>query len=258
MQTSLRPFKQVKQHLRKTWLYSAKAWFMDFGPVGIRHHRKTVNFYAQFLKPGDLCFDIGANMGNKTQAFLELGSNIIAVEPQDICLERLHQRFAAKENVVIVNKAVGESEGVADLSICNLSSRIATFSDKWKNDSRFTGEFEWTRSQSVAVTTLDHLIELYGLPTFCKIDVEGFELPVLKGLTQPISYLSFEFNSEFALEVKECIAILKSFGQVEFNCSERETMEWLFTEWFTPDELCQWVDSMERNLFWGDIYARFI
>jgi hypothetical protein len=39
-------------------------------------------FFARFLKPGDLAFDIGAHVGDRTAAFRRLGARAVAVEPQ--------------------------------------------------------------------------------------------------------------------------------------------------------------------------------
>lgn len=36
----------------------------------------------QFIKKNDLCFDIGANEGDQTSLFLELGAKVVSVEPQ--------------------------------------------------------------------------------------------------------------------------------------------------------------------------------
>jgi hypothetical protein len=33
-------------------------------------------FYSQFIRQNDLCFDIGANLGNQTDAFLKLGVRV--------------------------------------------------------------------------------------------------------------------------------------------------------------------------------------
>lgn len=45
-----------------------------------------MRFYEQFIRPNDICFDIGANMGNRTEVFLKLGAKVIAVEPQSECV----------------------------------------------------------------------------------------------------------------------------------------------------------------------------
>ena len=46
----------------------------------------------------------------------------------------------------------------------------------------------------VPVTTLDALIERHGVPSFVKVDAEGFEEEVLQGLSRSIKALSFEFT----------------------------------------------------------------
>jgi protein-L-isoaspartate O-methyltransferase len=38
--------------------------------------------YRQFVKPGDLVFDIGAHVGDRVAAFRRLGARVVAVEPQ--------------------------------------------------------------------------------------------------------------------------------------------------------------------------------
>ena len=48
--------------------------------------RKLMRFYSQFVKPDTLCFDLGAHVGNRTNAWAALGATIIAIEPQPICM----------------------------------------------------------------------------------------------------------------------------------------------------------------------------
>ena len=50
------------------------------------------------------------------------------------------------------------------------------------------------REVAVTVSTLDNMIEKYGTPDFLKVDVEGGELQVFEGLSQPISVICFEAN----------------------------------------------------------------
>jgi Methyltransferase FkbM domain len=73
----------------------------------------------------------------------------------------------------------------------------------------------WDRSIDVAVATLDDLIAAHGEPAFCKIDVEGFEVDVLAGLTRPVRALSFEYlppAHDAALAALDLVARLGAAG----------------------------------------------
>jgi FkbM family methyltransferase len=222
-----------------------------------KHHKNSIKLYSQFIQKGDLCFDVGTNIGNRAELFLELGASIICVEPQKACLHHLNTIFQNNKNVTIVPKALADKEGYAMLDVCEEAPILSTMSDKWKNEGRFSKNYKWTSTEEVPTTTLDALIEQYGTPVFCKIDVEGFEVTVLKGLTKPIQYISFEFTREFFNDAKQCIAHLTSLGRVEFNCSIGEKMKLILPIWVTPAELYLKLESIEDKHLWGDIYARF-
>ena len=226
-------------------------------PSNIEHRKNMLRFYSQFIQKGDLCFDVGANIGNRTEIFIQSGTKVICVEPQRICQKELNKLFGTNPDVTIIAKALGDKEGYADMAICDDEPTVSTMSDKWRNEGRFTNDYKWTQIQKIPVTTLDTLIEQYGLPKFCKIDVEGFELQVLKGLTKPIPFISFEFTREFFDDAMECINHLCSIGSAEFNCSTGESMELLLETWVKPDELCSKLQEIDNPLLWGDIYARF-
>ena len=135
---------------------------------------------------------------------------------------------------------------------------ISTMSNKWKNEGRFSKYYKWTTQEKASITTLDKLILSYGLPKFCKIDVEGFEESVLKGLTKPIPFISFEFTREFFDDAKKCVDYLYQLGYVKFNFSLGESKKFLFQKWIAPDELYKKIADLVDPLLWGDIYARFL
>ena len=62
------------------------------------------------------------------------------------------------------------------------------------------------------VTTLDRLIESYGVPAFIKIDLEGYELQVLQGLSRSVRGISFEFFAERLQQTKLCVGRLTDLG----------------------------------------------
>jgi FkbM family methyltransferase len=216
-------------------------------------------FYRQFVQKGDLCFDVGANMGNRAAILLDLGARVICIEPQPACVIRLHKRFGKNRSVVIVEAALGEKEGGGDLAICEKEPTISTMSQRWQSEGRFAGKNVWTKTVPVAVTTIDRLIARYGTPAFCKIDVEGFEVPVLKGLSKPIPVISFEFTREFfSGDAKTCIDHLLSIGPAAFNASFGESMTLLWERWVNPEELYERLEAEDDALLWGDIYAKFV
>ena len=62
--------------------------------------KKMIQFYSNFISNGDLCFDVGANIGNRTEVFLELGAKVICVEPQQACLQQLNKIFAVLDSQI--------------------------------------------------------------------------------------------------------------------------------------------------------------
>ena len=229
---------------------------MERRAVAVRQKEALRAFYCRFVRSQDLCFDVGANMGNRTEVLLDLGTRMICIEPQPICVKRLRKRFGKNENVVIVEAALGEKEGEGELAVCEQEPTISTMSQRWRSEGRFAGKNAWAKTVPVAVTTLDGLIERYGTPAFCKIDVEGFEVSVLKGLSQPIPIISFEFTREFFSDARSCIDHLLSIGPVAFNASFGESMTLLWEKWVDPGELYGRLEAEEDPLLWGDIYAK--
>lgn len=262
------PLKQyIKYILQRVGLLGTTRsiiyWATKFDTKTTHPRRLMYRFYSQFIKKGDLCFDIGANVGSKTGVFLELGAKVICVEPQKDCIDKLRRSFGRNENVTIIAKGVASNEGVLDLFLCKEASAFSTMSKRFRADSVFAKEcgYRWTEGERVSVTTLDLLISQYGMPAFCKIDVEGFEETALKGLTKPLPLLSFEFNAGFFEDIKRCVDQLLSVGDYKFNFMIAETtsvkgME--LPEWVCPDTLYKELNVLIEKYprLWGDIYAK--
>lgn len=218
------------------------------------HQKQLVEFYSQFVDEGDLCFDVGANTGNRTDVFLALGAQVVCVEPQPGCVKVLEDKYRGDSRVRIVPKGLAAEMGMMTLSLCHSANTLATFSDKWKTG-RFQS-YEWEDRVEVPVTTMDKLIEDFGSPDFCKIDVEGFEYQVLRGLSQPVFVLSFEFTREFIRDVGFCLAHLVSLGEFEFNYVSGESPRLASSRWMDDATLITELHRNKAPLFWGDIYAR--
>jgi hypothetical protein len=109
----------------------------------------------------------------------------------------------------------------------------------------------------VSVTTIDALIERYGEPRFVKIDVEGFEEQVLRGMTHPVDKLSFEFHSG-ALGVAKCCIELLARPNARFNFSWGESMSTAREDWVDADRMLAEFDRLEATAvdptLYGDVY----
>ncbi|MCB0188891.1 MAG: FkbM family methyltransferase, partial [Caldilineaceae bacterium] len=91
-----------------------------------------------------------------------------------------------------------------------------------------------------------------------KIDVEGFEAEVLRGLSRPIAVLSFEYVPATKDVALACLARLQALGTYEFNWSIGETHRWQRTEWVTIEEMRHFVQQLTVDENSGDIYARHL
>ncbi len=218
--------------------------------------RERREFYRSFINSGDVVFDIGANIGNRTQIFSELGARVIAVEPQSKCVTILKNKYLHNPNVSIEQLALGATSGTAELSVSEELTIFSTMSDRWKSTQGFGNYTEWNATETVRMDTIDSLIEKYSLPKFCKIDVEGYEKYVLSGLHNKIPYLSFEFTSIFLDDAEECLTLLSRLGTTEYNVSFGESMKLELDQWVSKEKLLVYIRKNEGA--WGDIYAHTV
>lgn len=205
--------------LKASFLYDLYWWLADRRLI--EHRAGEVQFYRAFLRefrPGDLVFDVGANHGYKTDIFLRLGANVVAVEPDESNQQILRGLFQKhrlhSKPVVVVGSALSDKNGTDTMWIDEPGSAKNTLNPKWvetlrRDEGRFGERLKFAEQKRVTTTTLDDLIALHGRPIFVKIDVEGAEPNVLRGLHCPVPYVSFEVNlPEFGPEGLECIELL--------------------------------------------------
>ena len=199
-------------------------------------------------------FDIGANGGIKAAIFLLLAERVICVEPDPAAACVLRERFQRKPQVVVVEKGVGAQEGTAQFHVFADGDCYNTFSPKW---AKALTNKEMPCVRSVAMTTLNALIAQYGLPGYIKIDVEGFELPVLQGLMQTVPLLSFECNlPEFTAETLEALFLLeKRNPTARFNfCVTEPPVRFEREQWLSVKEMIQVVTLGAHRFL--EIYCR--
>ena len=244
--------KSLKRFVLATGLYRpARILHRMLFPSERAVFREDVALYGRFIRPGDLCFDIGANIGAKSEAMLSLGAKVISVEPQPELVSELRARFSHYgARSVIVRNAVGDMRGSATLHLREATA-LSSLEENWYDQS--IGEL------TVEVITLDELIERFGAPDFCKIDVEGYELKVLRGLSQPIRTITFEYHCDDKCVVmaRECIGLLSKFGPAKLNFVVERAGGLLHREWMNASEFYAKFPACVQPHFVGDIVIRF-
>lgn len=226
--------------------------------IGQRVRRNRVlRMYRPLIGSGALCFDIGAHVGERVQVFRRLGARVVAVEPQPAILEQLRVRWDSDPYVFIEASAVAATVGHARLRLNRSHSTLASLDPQWQMEGRFAST-EWGDGVVVPTTTLAHLIENHGRPDFCKIDVEGAELEVLKGLDRPLPLLSFEFSAPFLERVRECTDRLRQLGPIETNLSLGEAGNLELPRWAPAEVVLDHIYRSTDADLWGDVYVRSI
>jgi FkbM family methyltransferase len=165
-------------------------------------------FLKTRIKPGFIFVDIGSNVGTYT-VFTALrggpSARVIAIDPNEIVLERLRFNVAANglENVRVLQTALGDSEGTAELAID--VKNMGGSSLRLDRNSR-----AGTRLVRVPVRRLLDVVTDEGLPRIdaLKIDIEGYEDRVL------VPY----FNSAPEHLWPGTVIIEKSAGSWETDC----------------------------------------
>ena len=255
----------LHQRLRFSFLYDVYWGIADRSLLESRD--QEIEFFRRTLvgfKPGDIIFDVGANLGHKTGIFLRLGARVVAVEPDRSNQEILKQSFLqfriAKKAVTIVDKAVSDHTGTEIMFVDEAGSAKNTLNKKWvdtlrADSTRFGKTLDFTEEAQVETITVEELIETQGRPFYMKIDVEGYEPAVLRGLRTPIPYVSFEVNlPEFLPEARECIELLEGVAaNGGFNYAADCTRGFDLPAWQPMDKFLSQVEACKApciEIFW--------
>lgn len=237
-----------------TGLYRPARWLARTLRAGeSRAFRADIALYESLLSPGDLCFDVGANVGDKSEAMLKVGAQVVAFEPNPLVVPELRARCGQHPRWTLVEAALGSAAAIATFYAQREHSQ-SSLARGWENG-EVIGSFR------VPVVTLDAAISSFGSPRYCKIDVEGWESEVLLGLNQPIPLISFEFHldAEGVGKAKSCLERLSAFGSSRINVIPAEGSTFHFDNWIPlevflkgfPENLQPWPGNP-----YGDMFVR--
>lgn len=233
---------------RSLAIYYGRPW---------RHARMDA-FYARLIRSGDLCFDLGAHVGNRIRSWRALGARVVAVEPQPALVRILRLLYGRDPEVSIVAAAIGDREGMMPLHLNLANPTISTSSETFLERARQAPSFrgqQWRERIIVPVTTIDALIRTYGIPRFIKIDIEGHEPEALRGLSQPVFALSIEFVPMARIIAQAALDRLMQLGDYAFNASYGDDMRLLHPTPLSAEDTRGWLRSLGDDGPAGDLYA---
>lgn len=220
------------------------------------------------IKKGDLVFDIGANQGNKTALFISLGAKVIAVEPllgvsSDLVAELL--RFSDDENVTFIPLAVSDKEEVVSFTIQKNAPYLSSLDNGWMTKGRLSHWFseDRTETKNIACTTLDKLIETYGVPRYIKIDTEGHDDIVLQGLSKTVDYISFEIQPGSFDRMDNALERIRQIAgyweKVKFFTYTLDNTGEFAIEWTNDSiDFAKLVRESVTGEHWADVYVRMV
>ena len=225
-----------------------------FRPGLAKQRLARSTFYGQFLRPGDLVFDVGANYGEYSHMFLRLGARVIAMEPNPSCA-RILARCRSKD-LTVRCQAVGDREGEIALFV-GARSGHSTVSSEWMEKAITTGaDCSWKNTINVPITTLDQLQREYGTPDFIKIDVEGYEASVFRGMSFRTRALGFEFHACALDQLGECLNLPVFERACSLNVALEDSWQFVWPEWRDKKAVLNFTAKLPADAF-GDIYAIF-
>ena len=205
----------------------------------------------EFIRRGDIVFDIGANHGNWLKMILSVKplNNIYAFEPiKELCQHiSIHHHF--RENIKIVNGAVSDQVGETDFYIYRNSPQMAEMSNMFGRPEVEQKNNINVLTEKTRTITIDHLFEIEKLEkvNFVKIDTEGAEELVLNGATKTlgrglVDHIQFEYGGCFidsGASLKRIFELLAKHNFTTFRILHNGLMH--FPKW--NDELENYLHS---------------
>lgn len=192
-----------------------------------------------------MLFDIGANRGDATIAGLQLGHDVVALEPAPRIYAALVQNFIYNPRVIPLRLAVSDKSNERLDFYEAEEDGLSSLNKEWLTSDSMPYAGKPYRTIQVTTITMDDLVLSYGKPDLIKVDVEGAEWSVFKGMTKHYGTLAFEWTDVTLGEHCAQLEYLESIGYTEVapqfivNHLEEPT-EWFPIQGFHVDD---WVLS---------------
>ncbi len=203
-----------------------------------------------------ILFDIGANRGCYSVANFSKYDKFVLVDANKELCNFLKQRFLNRPNFIIEQKIVSKDK--TDVFYISNSDVLSTCDTQWVNNSRFTNTHSFTKTTGNESITIDELVEKYGVPEYIKIDVEGYELNVLKSMSKKYCPIGFEWAEEKKEELLQSLEYLKELGFEKFHIQKEDHYTFTPKTWLNYNEIYETLNNLcdiNRKSEWGMIHC---
>ncbi len=203
-------FKDGRYKILGNWLLLDDADALSLSRLGVYEPDNTR--FIQKLKP-KTSMDIGANLGYYTLLMADNSEKVYSFEPEPENFKRLsgNVEFNNKDNVILFNQALGDQTGEVDLHLCPYNAGMHR---TYESEYCLGGDIVKAR-----IGRLDDIGEIDGQVDLVKMDAEGAEPSILKGMTKILeqdNVILAEFHA-YALrdaghDPRDFLEYAKSFG----------------------------------------------
>jgi FkbM family methyltransferase len=128
-----------------------------------------------------LIYDVGMNNGDDSAYYLRNGFDVVAIEAHPMLAEQARSRFATEigdGRLTLLEVGIAEGEGEATFWICEDNSVWSSFDRTIASRGR-----SQPRATSVRLRGFGEILAEYGVPYYCKMDIEGNEHLCVSAMT---------------------------------------------------------------------------
>ncbi len=189
--------------------------------VGEEFEPHMVQLFRALVTPDDVVADIGANIGLTAILFSKIANNIYAFEPSPSTYRILSENLVRNRiaNVHAYNLGLGQKQEKLTITFASNNRSGGYVSDKIRPESGHVTEV-------IQIETIDRLFLAEGIsPSFIKIDVEGFEMNVIKGAARFLEH----YRPTIVLEMNHfCLGVLQRITIPDFLDFMRSVFPYLY------------------------------
>ena len=153
------------------------------------HIDKSIEILKIFDIDNSIIVDVGGADGTTAEIFAKNFSKkkIYVFEPIRESFNQIENKKNKYSNLVLFNNALGSEELSAKINIASRVTSSSIFNlTPDQNSSIFSSDLNYCRSENIVITKLDNILDKNTVVGIMKLDVQGYEMEVLKGASSSI------------------------------------------------------------------------